>query len=816
MLDPEAKGVGQLDAERALSRVLAHRAWVDQRRGWRFTNPSLEDLGLVQARYVSLDDLAADSEAFAASPPELRNAEPEKRKQALVILLDALRHGLAVTSDALDSVTVEIIANAARQSLREPWSIAQQENPRTAAALMIEAPKKAQAGVRGEPLIIRAGPRSGLARQMNRIEIWGRRLPAATYVEVLNALLAAAAAYQLVRSVPTSFDVEGWRLAASAVRLVPGDGRSDGRLANPYFISLYESLADALARGGEGLFGLEGREHTAQVDQERREWREWRFRWTEDDQERLAAEKDTLRQGGEPAVFLPALFCSPTMELGVDISALNAVYLRNIPPTPANYAQRSGRAGRSGQAALVISYCAAQSPHDQHYFSQPQAMVKGIVRPPALELANRELVEAHLHAVWLAESGQELHADIPHVLDLRVAGLPVHEEIATVLSEAALTDRAITCMRRILDSINPELSASNAPWAADRESFIKATADKAASRFSEAFRRWRELYESARAQLLEANRKSEIHGLSAQERKSAKLEQAQANEQLSLLERGKATGGSDFYTYRYLATEGFLPGYNFPRLPLYAYVPAVGTGGPKAAYLQRARFLAIAEFGPGSLIYHEGRAFRVYKAKLPPGLRGDDGGRLATDTLYVCDECGAAHAKDEPERCHVCNAAMGAVHPIRNILRIDNVETQPAERITANDEDRQRQGLAPSGRRDRCHLCNRVRRRWADPPARLCFWRHDQSRQQRASPPKGKEHFRIWDRPGHRSVDGRAGRRRRRGANARGCDQTARSPYRARQQERRSSTPCREFLVGNSDYHAATCPGTRVGTGLST
>jgi ATP-dependent helicase YprA (DUF1998 family) len=166
-----------------------------------------------------------------------------------------------------------------------------------------------------------------------------------------------------------------------------------------------------LAEGGEGLFGLESREHTAQVEQQRREWREWRFRWGHEDREKLEANKERLREEGEPDVFLPALFCSPTMELGVDISALNAVYLRNVPPTPANYAQRSGRAGRSGQAALVITYCAAQSPHDQHYFAQPQEMVSGIVRPPALELANRDLIESHLHAVWLAASGQNLEDD---------------------------------------------------------------------------------------------------------------------------------------------------------------------------------------------------------------------------------------------------------------------------------------------------------------------------------------------------------------------------------------------------------------------
>ncbi|HEY8594855.1 MAG TPA: DEAD/DEAH box helicase [Devosiaceae bacterium] len=695
MADPNAKGVGQQDAGRTLTRVLSHRVWADQRRGWRFTNPNLEDTGLIHATYVSLDELVADDELFEGAPEILRLATPQVRKNALTELMHTLRGGLAVTAEALEYGFLETVGNASRQYLRDPWSIGRSEQPRTGAALLIDAPRRQQTQARDEPLIIRGGPRSGLARRLVKAELWGRRLSSEEYLALVHGLLAAAETYGLVRQINTAFDVPGWQLEASAVRLKPSVGRADGKSANSYFTDLYTTLAQALLDGGDGLFGLEGREHTAQVDAERREWREWRFRWGEDDQKNLIEHKEDLRKEGEPDDFLPVLFCSPTMELGVDISALNAVYLRNVPPTPANYAQRSGRAGRSGQAALVVTYCAAQSPHDQYYFSRPVEMVSGIVRPPALDLANRDLVTAHLHAIWLAEAGRafadELPPDIPHILDVGVEELPVARGIAHVFAADEVAAAAKAPMIRVLESIADELPAGSEPWASDLVRFADDTAESAFSQFSAAFRRWRELYSSAHAQLKEANKRSEQFGLGADERRQAKIQHAQASEQITLLERGSANGTSDFYSYRYLATEGFLPGYNFPRLPLYAFVPSSGYQGGKGAFLQRARFLAIAEFGPGSLIYHEGRAYRVHKARLPAGLNTRESGRLATDTLYVCDNCGAAH-RAEPERCHACGASMGGSHPIRNVLRIDNVETQLAERITANDEERQRRG----------------------------------------------------------------------------------------------------------------------------
>ena len=78
---------------------------------------------------------------------------------------------------------------------------------------------------------------------------------------------------------------------------------------------------------------------------------------------------------------------------------------------------------------------------------------------------------------------------------------------------------------------------------------------------------------------------------------------------------------ADFYTYRYLASEGFLPGYNFPRLPLMAFVPGRRGNVARDSFLSRPRFLGLAEFGPQSIIYHEGSTYRVRNAIL--SIRGE-------------------------------------------------------------------------------------------------------------------------------------------------------------------------------------------------
>ncbi|MEZ4321154.1 MAG: DEAD/DEAH box helicase [Myxococcota bacterium] len=699
--EPGLKGFNLQEAESTLRQVLAYRVWFDQRRGWRYTNPNLEQLGLVHVEYQGIEALSEDEEEFADAHPLLKHATPEVRANLYRELLDHLRKWMAIRSQVLDPTVIEQMVARSHSRIRPPWGFGTDEKPRGARWLMVTAPRRKNSSLRDMDLVVRGGSRSALGKTLRQSKLWNgdgaaRNLKSKEFDGLIGDLLRAAAVHGLVSEENTPFDQPGWRLNDAAVLFHLGSPTAERTTTeNAFFRDLYANLAAMLTAKVHPLFGFEAREHTAQVDGERRAVREKRFRYGEKEREELTADEKRLREIGEANRFLPVMFCSPTMELGVDISALNVVHMRNVPPTPANYAQRSGRAGRSGQAALVVTYSSSQSPHDQYFFRDPRAMVHGEVKAPLLDLANRDLVNSHLQAVWLSCVEQPLDPSIAELLVLTDPSRPLIDQIVSGMKEERVARAAVVRIRRVLDLVAENLTPELAPWYTDRDAYADSIVAEALKEFSRAFDRWRDLFAAAEEQRDAARRTMDDYAAPYQEKRAAQVRHAQAIDQLNLLQRGTSTLSSDFYTYRYLATEGFLPGYNFPRLPLMAYVPATSDGRGKQTYLQRPRFLALSEFGPRSLVYHEGRAYRVVRALLSLGQRdvATPDVQLPTKSVRICTHCGAGHFDDQASVCHACGTSLGTAEIVNHVYRIENVATQPAERITANDEERQRQGF---------------------------------------------------------------------------------------------------------------------------
>ncbi|MGI8962567.1 MAG: helicase-related protein [Bryobacteraceae bacterium] len=461
-------------------------------------------------------------------------------------------------------------------------------------------------------------------------------------------------------------------MAASALLWVAGDGTksfhdpirvpnmpASGGRTNPFFVEFYRNIAHS-------ALGLEAREHTAQVPSELRIDREQRF----------------------CDAKLPILYCSPTMELGVDIRELNAVNLRNIPPTPANYAQRSGRAGRSGQPALVFSYCATGSSHDQYFFKRPGMMVAGAVTPPRLDLTNEDLIRSHLYAIWLAETGLSLGRTLKEVLDL--SGEEPTLELLPSAKDAINSEnsrvKAKARAKEVFRQISEEFSFDEG----DLDKWIDTSLAQVGLHFEQACARWRDLYRAAHTQaklqskiILDATRSPEA-------KKQAERLRREAEEQVRLLTEAENVVQSDFYSYRYMASEGFLPGYSFPRLPLSAFIPGRRQTKNREEYLSRPRFLAISEFGPRAVVYHEGSRYRINRVILPVGENEE----LATRKAKQCESCGYLHpitTGEGVDLCERCRNPLGT--PMSSLFRLQNVTTKRTDRINSDEEERLRLGF---------------------------------------------------------------------------------------------------------------------------
>jgi hypothetical protein len=200
------------------------------------------------------------------------------------------------------------------------------------------------------------------------------------------------------------------------------------------------------------------------------------------------------------------------------------------------------------------------------------------------------------------------------------------------------------------------------------------------------------LYRTARNQADEQHRIILDHSR-PQDHENAKRLRQEAEAQLKLLTDKHSSAQSDFYSYRYFASEGFLPGYNFPRLPLSAFIPGRRALSEAEEFISRPRFLAISEFGPGALIYHEGSRYQVTRVMMPieEGAARD----LPTSKLIVCGDCGYLHpveAEPGPSNCERCNQVFEAKDIWSNMFRQQNVITRRRERINCDEEERLRLG----------------------------------------------------------------------------------------------------------------------------
>lgn len=336
---------------------------------------------------------------------------------------------------------------------------------------------------------------------------------------------------------------------------------------------------------------------------------------------------------------------------------------------------------------------------DLPFLEEQSEMVAGAVQPPRIDLCNQELLLTHLNALAISEIGlpglEEQGNTPPSILRFIEDDnhlMPLASEVRAGLDLHPATFNAIQSLfKQVIRDFAFGLESKAAGWFS--EQWVEQNLSGLADHLDSSLGRWRSLHRSARTILTRATQHIESGTLSlgSEEYRKYKRNQDQATRQLDLLRNsygGRTTSLSEFYPYRYLASEGFLPGYNFTRLPLRVFLPTVDSSGE---YISRPRAIALREFGPLNIIYHNGRKYRVSQLVMQDTEASQSEARISKKSGYFLppDQNGL-------EICPFTGIDLSDhanTEYLHHLLEMTESRAEEVDRISCEEEERVSRGF---------------------------------------------------------------------------------------------------------------------------
>ena len=482
-------------------------------------------------------------------------------------------------------------------------------------------------------------------------------------------------------SVPTE-QLSLWDGLPCQVRHCPGSYRPDPGAGLPLYRRLYQ-------RGA--VHRIVAREHTGLLERPDRERLETQF----------------IR--GEFRSDPNLLSATSTLEMGINIGDLSTVLLASVPPEPANYLQRIGRAGRRDGNALVGTLVTGTA-HDLYFFSDPRAMLQGQVNPPGCYLDAAAILRRQLLAYsldrWVAGGLDPLALPrkLKPVLDgveQVLAGKPAETFPYTWLGWVQA--HQLELLERFCGLFGEELQPASA---ADLRAFLLTPADGGgdgafdAPFAEELLARLRDLVAERKRLGAEARKLRERYnklcerpddGLTIDEREA---KDSIRREQFAYNQLRKDLDGRPLLAM--LTDEGFLPNYAFPEagvtLKSVLWRKLHGRSGdgrrseelPPLSY-ERPANVAIRELVPDGQFYAQGR--RVKVDQVDPNLNKPERWRFCPSCSYASRETDDEFSRKDCPRCG--NSGYADQGQVKEMARLRQVQatTEDARSRFGDDSD---------------------------------------------------------------------------------------------------------------------------------